>query len=159
MPFTFIQHLLDQNISEGYAENNQANQRLLNSILNTLGHPKLGQKDGDKWFIDYLSHTYEDILTAEHIVNALEELVAAREDPSSVYNAEEEEPKMPARRDREMVSQGIRNRTPNERGGIRSNKRNAQAAGRHQRSMHGKGSGGGNYMDNLFGKGGRPEDY
>ena len=76
-----------------------------------------------------------------------------------ILPGEEEESHLPAVRDRAMVSRGERNRTPTERGGVTSNKRNAQMAGRKQRSMHGKGTGGGNYIDNLFGKGGRPEDY
>lgn len=81
------------------------------------------------------------------------------ESNSDFMGDEEEESRLPAVRDRAMVSKGERDRTPTERGDVRSNKRNAQRAGRKQRSMHGKGTGGGNYIDNLFGKGGRPEDY
>jgi len=66
---------------------------------------------------------------------------------------------MPAINDREMMSKGMRDRTGNNNSAIRSGKRNAQMAGRNQRRMHGKGTGGRNYMDNLFGKGGRPEHY
>lgn len=71
----------------------------------------------------------------------------------------EEKSHSPAVRDRAMVSKGVRDRTPTNRGGVTHAKRRAQIAGRVERSMHGKGTGGGNYLDNLFGKGGRAEDY
>ncbi len=150
MSLSFIQHLLENERDQIPSSTVEAGDKIWKLLEATFR--MLEQTHGQAAAANYI---LQNILS--HLTQHFEELRSS--EGVGDIGAEEEESNMPARRDREKVSQGIRNRTPNERGSIRSGKRNAQKAGRHQRSMHGKGTGGGNYMDNLFGKGGRPEDY
>jgi len=145
MTTTFIQHLLENTASKG-TDNFQSNKNLLNAILSIFGQPELGQEDAN--FLDYLEHSYKDnILTAEGIVNTLDEIVSNRQNPGGKYNSEftnrgeeEEEPSARAYGDKEMVRQNTEDKwEARDQFGDpkRSDKRLSQMANRWDRGMEG----------------------